>query len=345
MFEVGDLLSPSATLAAISLAVFIFSFPRSLSIYKEKRTALLEADVPDPVKEQRLFKLFVFGDGLLLFFTGLMSLTMSILFIIFMSRTISLYLGSPFLTASRVLGDFGQLLLLSLIVLIVLVLASLALFTTEVIVGEKRLPLLARVYARSVLGRGSSKVEIDSLVPEARSLYEKGAFGESVLYSMASLELALRNNLDLPEGVGFGRLLGTVRERLEGVISVEELIEIRRLRNSAAHPSPERRVTKQDAEQVLHLVENILQKLQASYQVILREVARDQLDKIAGRNHEIVNKAILLLGQEPRPKGSKRLAEGNLWLVRAGQYRISYSIDDEQRQIIVVQVTKHTKPT
>lgn len=264
MIEVRDLLGPGATLAAVALAVFAFTFPRALAIYKEKRAAVLELDVPDSVKKRNLFVLFVFGDSLLLFMTSILSLTIGIGFVISLYHTLQIYLGSPLFVIDRVLGEFSFLLFMLFIVLTVLLAASLTLFTTEVIVGEKKLPLLSRVYVRSVLGRRSSEVEADSLIPEAKNLFEKEAFGESVLYTMASLELALRNKLDLPEGVGFGRLLGSVREKLERMISAEELIKIRSVRNIAAHPSPDRRVTKQDAEQVLRLVEDILRRLQVN---------------------------------------------------------------------------------
>jgi len=264
MVEVGDLLAPCATLSAVTLAVFVFALPRALDIGKKRKAALIEADVPDQVKKQVLFNLFVFGDGLLLFIAGLLSLYLGTGFIISMHHILKLSLDSPVVTADRILEEFDSLLLMLLIVLVVLVVGSLALFTTEVIIGEKKLPLLARVYARGVLGRRPSKVDADNLVPEARNLYRKGAFGESVLYSMAALELALRDKLDLHEGVGFRRLFVSVVERLGDVLSAEELFNIGRLRNIAAHPSPETKVVKQDAEQALRLVEDILRKLQVN---------------------------------------------------------------------------------
>lgn len=262
MIEVGGLLGPSATLSAVALAVFAFAFPRVLEIYNKKRTAVLEADVPDPVKRQKIFVLFVFGDSYLLFMTSTLLLLIGAGFVIALYHSLKLYLGSSLFTIDEILGDFGFLLIMLALVLIGLFVASFALFTAEAFIGEEKLPLLARVYARSVLGRRSRKTETDSLSHEARLLFKKESFGESVLYSVASLELALRNRLDLPEGIGFGRLLVSVRERLGEVIAIDELTKIRNIRNIAAHPSPERKVTRKDAEQVLHLVGNILQRLQ-----------------------------------------------------------------------------------
>ena len=82
-----------------------------------------------------------------------------------------------------------------------------------------------------------------------------------------------------------------------------------------------------------------------SYQVRLRRAVQKQLDKLAEHDYEIVAEAISALQQEPRPRGVKRLAEGGLWLIKVGQYRISYTIDDKERQITVVQVSKRTEHT
>ena len=179
MIEAGDLLGSVATLAAVTLAVFAFTLPRSVAIYNKKKTALLEADVPDPVKKQNLFVLFVFGDSYLLFVTGILSLFIGMGFVISLYHAFKLYVGSPVVAINVILENLSFLLFLLFIVLSVLLVASLSLFTTEVIMGEKKLPLLTRVYARDVLGRRSSKMEADSLVPEAENLYKKEAFGEA----------------------------------------------------------------------------------------------------------------------------------------------------------------------
>jgi hypothetical protein len=263
MIELGDLLGPGATLLAVTFAVFVFTLSRALERGNKKRAALLEADVPDTVRNQSSFRLFVFGDSLIFAIISVLSLAVGIGFVIFLHDALKLFFASSVAVSDieGVVGEFRFLLFMFCIVLIILLPASLALFTTEVIIGEKKLPLLARVYARSVLGRQSSRVDANSLLPEARRLYENRAFGESVLYSVASLELALRDKLDIPAGVGFGRLIGSVSEKLAGVVPVEELIKVRKVRNIAAHPSPGKRVTKKEAERVLLLVEKILRKL------------------------------------------------------------------------------------
>jgi len=343
MLEPKELLAPTAALFAVIFAIFGFLFPRALTLSRERKAALSEIDVPDHVRKRLGFKIGALGDVLLLYVTSVSLLILGIVYCpALLYRIANFYLGPQMFSSTEILSDFRDLSLWFGILSSAVLVVVFALFSNDIF-ASKRLPLLVRVYIGNVLGQRASKAEADSLLPAARNLLNKGAFGESVLYSMASLELALRDKLGLPAGVGFGRLLGSVREKLGEVIPVEELIKIRNLRNIAAHPSPEKKVTKKDAEQVIRLVGNILQRLQGDYYVILTREAQGQLNKLQMRYFNLVNKAISTLSQEPRPRGVKRLAEGDLWLVRAGQYRISYTIDDEKRQITVVQVSKRTE--
>jgi len=69
------------------------------------------------------------------------------------------------------------------------------------------------------------------------------------------------------------------------------------------------------------------------------------LDRVTGRDYEIVAEAISALEQEPRPKRVKKLAESGLWRIRVGQYRVVYNIDDEERLVIVVWVARRREDT
>lgn len=343
MIEPKELLGPTVTLFAVIFAIFMFLFTRALTLYRERQISLSEAEVPDDIRMKFGFKIGTLGDIILLFMTSVLLLILGIVYCpTLLHRIISYYLGSELFSNADILSDFRDLTFWFGILSSVILLAVFALLSNDIFVS-KRLPTIIRVYVGRVLGQKATKAETDSLLPEARILYEKGAFGESVLYSVASLELALKDKLDLPEGIGFGRLFGSVKDKLEGIIDVEELVEIRRVRNIAAHPSHEKHVDKRDAEHVLKSVEKILQSLQGSYQVVLTELAKEQLDTLYGRNYDNVNKAILLLGQDPRPKKVKRLAKGDFWLIKVGRYRILYSIDDEQSQVTVAEVTKSTR--
>lgn len=261
MLEPKELLAPTAALLAVIFAIFGFLFPRALTLYRERQAALSEIDVPDYIRKRFGFRIGALGDVLFLFMTSVLLLIVGVVYCpTLLYRIANFYLGSQVFSSAQILSDFRDLSFWFGIFCTAVLAAVLILFSNDVFVS-KRLPLLVRVYIGNVLGQRASKSEADSLLPEAKKLYKQGAFGEAVLYSVASLELALRDKLALPVGVGFGRLLGSVIERLGGVISAEGLINIRTIRNIAAHPSPERKVTKQDAEQALRLVEDMLQKL------------------------------------------------------------------------------------
>jgi len=267
MFEPKDLLAPTVTLLAVLFAVFAFLFPRAIELYRTRMAKLSEIDIPDHVRKNCGFRVGILGDSFLLFVISFALLIAALIYCpITLSRVADYYLGTQYVGFERIdiysfLRDFKQMTIFLTVVFSFVPGAVLCLLVEDMFFS-KRLPTLVRFYIKNVLERRPSKEEADSLLPEARRLYESKAFGESVLYSMASLELALKNKFGLPVNVGFGRLLGSVIERLGGVISAEELIKIRRVRNIAAHPSPESRVTRQDAEQVLHLVEDILQRLE-----------------------------------------------------------------------------------
>ena len=84
MIELKYLIGPGATLSAVSIAIFVFSLPRALSIYNEKMAALHEVDVPDLIKKQKLFNFFVYQDSILLFAISFVSLVIGFLFVTFL---------------------------------------------------------------------------------------------------------------------------------------------------------------------------------------------------------------------------------------------------------------------
>ena len=47
---------------------------------------------------------------------------------------------------------------------------------------------------------------------------------------------------------------------------------------------------------------------------------------------------IQALGSEPRPPGCEKLAGKEGYRVRQGDYRILYTLDDEQRALVVVKI-------
>lgn len=260
--ELKELLSPVATLLAVVFAIFAFTFPRSLTLYKERRASIYEIDVPSSVKKQFVFRFSVLGDSYLFFLTSLIMLILGSGFGALLLKITRAYSGSQPITGIEALGEFGMLLTWLGFAISFLIGASLLLFANEIYFSEKKSPVLVRFFIRSVLGQRTPMFEAESLLPEAHTLYKNEAYNESVLNSYAALEIELKNRLGLPPNVGFGRILGGVREELGDVILTNELLLLRRYRNIAAHPTPEGQISEKAAKKVLNLIEDIIRRLQ-----------------------------------------------------------------------------------
>lgn len=72
------------------------------------------------------------------------------------------------------------------------------------------------------------------------------------------------------------------------------------------------------------------------YKIELRRQAQRALDKLPKFDFEPVIEAIKDLGQSPRPRGIEKVKSTGLWRIRQGNYRIIYSIDDNEHLITVV---------
>ena len=82
-----------------------------------------------------------------------------------------------------------------------------------------------------------------------------------------------------------------------------------------------------------------------SYEVRLRRAAQKGLDALSERDHEKVAEAITTLGENPRPRRVKKLADSVLWRIRVRQCRIVYAIDDKAQTVIIVRVARRKEDT
>ena len=82
-----------------------------------------------------------------------------------------------------------------------------------------------------------------------------------------------------------------------------------------------------------------------SYKVIVRPVAEKFILRLNESDYGAIVERLRSLEQEPRPPRVKKLAESGLWRIRAGQHRVIYYIDDEERLVIVVRVARRTEDT
>jgi mRNA interferase RelE/StbE len=77
----------------------------------------------------------------------------------------------------------------------------------------------------------------------------------------------------------------------------------------------------------------------AEYSVTVARPARKELERLSNVLVRRLIRKIEDLSSEPRPFGCRKLAgEENLWRIRVGDYRIVYSIHDNERMVDIVRI-------
>ncbi len=77
----------------------------------------------------------------------------------------------------------------------------------------------------------------------------------------------------------------------------------------------------------------------ANYRIIFARSARKELESLDASILNRVFPKIESLIEDARPQGCRKLTgENNLWRIRVGDYRVIYTIDDEQKVVDVVAV-------
>lgn len=81
------------------------------------------------------------------------------------------------------------------------------------------------------------------------------------------------------------------------------------------------------------------------YRVELAPAAQRQLRRLPPGDAARLRGPILALGLEPRPPGSTRLVGTDWWMLRVGDLRLVYAIDDAQRLAIVLRAARRNEAT
>ncbi len=76
----------------------------------------------------------------------------------------------------------------------------------------------------------------------------------------------------------------------------------------------------------------------AKYEIFFRESVYKDFRKIPKKDLQKILSKIQNLSLEPRPSGSEKLTGQELFRIRQGNYRILYSIQDNQLTIWVIKV-------
>ena len=75
-----------------------------------------------------------------------------------------------------------------------------------------------------------------------------------------------------------------------------------------------------------------------SYSVRLTAAAERQLRRLSRPTQERLVRALVLLEQEPRPSGCRKLTGESQYRVRVGDYRIVYDVRDRELLVLVLRV-------
>jgi len=74
------------------------------------------------------------------------------------------------------------------------------------------------------------------------------------------------------------------------------------------------------------------------YQVRIIPSAEKEMDKLPALIHRRISRKILLLEDNPRPRGAKKLSGREEYRLRAGDYGVLYTIDDKGHMVTVFAV-------
>ena len=76
----------------------------------------------------------------------------------------------------------------------------------------------------------------------------------------------------------------------------------------------------------------------ARYTVTILPPAMKQIGKLDPQVRRRIDAALLALGDDPRPPGSKKLVKVDAWRIRVGDWRVIYQIKDDQLLVLILRV-------
>jgi mRNA interferase RelE/StbE len=76
----------------------------------------------------------------------------------------------------------------------------------------------------------------------------------------------------------------------------------------------------------------------ANYELQIKPSAVKEIEKVPRKDRPKVVQKIRALATDPRPHGSEKLSAEEKYRVRQGDYRVVYSVDDDQSIVLIVKV-------
>ncbi len=76
----------------------------------------------------------------------------------------------------------------------------------------------------------------------------------------------------------------------------------------------------------------------AKYEISVKKSAVKELDSIPKKDLIKIVTKIKALSSEPKPQGSQKLSQKEIYRIRQGDYRVIYYIDDDNLIVTIVKV-------
>ena len=75
-----------------------------------------------------------------------------------------------------------------------------------------------------------------------------------------------------------------------------------------------------------------------SYRIYILRRAQKELSHIPAKSFGQIKEFIMRLGEDPLPRGCKKLTGREGWRIRVGDYRVIYEIDNSDRIVTVLHI-------
>ena len=72
-----------------------------------------------------------------------------------------------------------------------------------------------------------------------------------------------------------------------------------------------------------------------AYQLLIKRSAEKELDTLPKQMRVRITNKLLALEEDPRPAGIRKLRGENAYRIRIGDYRVLYTIDDDQEIVTI----------
>jgi len=253
-------LTASATLTALSFAIFAFLFPKWFEPTKSKRKAVRMIDIPDSVNKDLGFTLRYILDSITVYYASAATLLLGLHFTVVLIDIVNHYQElEPLIYVDIAAAFKGGVIALGLLLILMFFMPILAI-AFGLLFG-KLIPVLMRAYAEIALGMKGTQEVTSELITEANRSNKSGQYAKAILDSSAAIEYELRRKFDVTAPFSFSTLIYKLAESGIPAMTIEKLRKLVELRNKVAHPSHGVEVTSDDAKYVLGLTNDILRAI------------------------------------------------------------------------------------